>query len=241
MNWDTDTQYTEERLQTVEPSPNGWTLSFESGGCLFCPNDLCQRAPVTGETARLYGKGFGYTVRGLVIEGRVYRYLTEAQQAADHEAWVQGEKDKRKAQLERERADRDARRAKLPEVFRERLDTYEKRNPLWRQEFEPYELSVCEDAVAIAKHCGTTEDTEADIAALERFNGLSWEEQRAAIPTLFDGHSGNSWNAAMGLAGRYMRSPKFVRGAHGALCGLVGCESYGCPGADLKKEESDAS
>jgi hypothetical protein len=32
-------------------------------------------------------------------------------------------------------------------------------------------------------------------------------------------------------------TPHGEKFAHGALCPLVGCTEYGCPGADVKKEE----
>jgi hypothetical protein len=39
------------------------------------------------------------------------------------------------------------------------------------------------------------------------------------------------------LAHRLMKGPQYVDGAHGALCPLVGCAEYGCPGADVKGEQ----
>jgi hypothetical protein len=233
-NWDTDTQYTEHRIAKVEPGDEGWSLYFEGSTGMYCPSDTCQQAPAAGETARLYGRGLGYEVRGLIIEGRVYFYRTEEQQEDHHAAWVEGQKKARADQLAAERADRDARRAALPEAFQARLNEYERRNPNWRRDYESYELSVCEDAARIARHFG------ADLEGLRRFGSLSWDEQNALVPGLFDGHSGNSWGAALELAGRFARDPKFVRGAHGALCPLVGCTEYGCPGADVK-EASDGN
>jgi hypothetical protein len=228
-NWDTDTQFEEHRLTRVENGVTGWSLYFDGMG-LFCPNDLCQQVPVAGETARLYGKGFGYPVRGIIIDGRVYKYLTEEGEKEEHANQVAAQKRKRAEQLETERVARDARRAALPEAFRERLDTFEKRNPSWRAEYEPYELMVCEDAARLAAHFGK------DTVALKAFNDVSWEGQKALIPTIGDGHSGNSWSCAISLALRFMTDPKLIRGAHGALCPLVGCTEYGCPGADVKKE-----
>lgn len=232
INWDTDPEYQEWKLTKVEPGEKGWSL-YADGCGIFCPGDLCSQAPAVGETARLYGKGFGYRVRGIVIEGRVYYYLPEAEdQKAQLDERLAAQRE-RMRELERDRPERDRRRAALPEVFRERLAEYERRNPMWRAEFEPYELSVCEDAVAVAKHCGEPSSPEA-LRALEAFRALEWQAQKAAIPTLFDGHSGNSWGCALHLAARYIQSPTYVRGAHGALCPLVGCKEYGCPGADVK-------
>jgi hypothetical protein len=228
VSWDTDSQYIEHRLTAVTPGEQGWTLGLD-GSSLFCPSDQCSAAPTVGETARLYGKGFGYVVRGIIIEGRVYKYLTEEQEAERHAQWVAGEESKRAEQAERDRSDRDARRAALPEALRERCARFESRNPNWRRDFESYELFVCEEAAKLAAHFG------ADIEALRAFADKPPSEQAATIPSLKLGdHSGNTWGAAVNLAGRLMMDPKLVAGAHGALCPLVGCVEYGCPGADIE-------
>lgn len=87
MNWGTDTQFETYTIKTaVENTHGGWTLSFDEGSCLWCTGEECKVPPQPGETARLYGKGFGYQVRGIVIGGRVYRYQDEAQAKAEHEA-----------------------------------------------------------------------------------------------------------------------------------------------------------
>ena len=56
--WDTDRQYEEHRITKVEDGEIGWSLYFDGMGIL-CPGDLCEQAPAIGETARLYGKGYG--------------------------------------------------------------------------------------------------------------------------------------------------------------------------------------
>ena len=86
-SFDTDSQYTTERVKTAEPSDcsgPGWTLTFENGWSLWCTAAQCAVAPQPGEEARLYGKGLGYPVRGIVIGGRVYHYITEEQEADRH-------------------------------------------------------------------------------------------------------------------------------------------------------------
>ncbi len=231
MSWDTDTQFTEGRLSSVVGGCDGWNLYVEDDWGIWCPSDQCQTAPAAGETGRFYSKGLGYPVRGIIIEGRVYKYLTEEQEKERHAGWVNEENDKRARAEERERQSRDERRAALPEALRERLATYEARNPLWRRDFESYELFVCEEAAALAVRFA------GDAEGLRAFNDLGIDEQKQAAPELkFSEHSGNTWAAAVHLAMRLVTDPKLVRGAHGALCPLVGCTEYGCPGADLTKE-----
>lgn len=225
MNWDTDPQFTENKLTSVEASPGGWDLGLD-GSHLFCTNEHCQKAPAVGETARLYGKGFGYMVRGIIIEGRVYRYRTEEQQRDRHAAWCSAQRDARQNDLDDNRATRDIRREALPEVFRDRLIGFEAHNADWRREFGPYELMVCETAAALAKRFGT------DVAALRVFADGHGDEMMAE-------HSGNSWGAAVMLAERFMREPESVLRAHGALCPLVGCAEYGCRAARRAARPAD--
>lgn len=235
MSWDTDTQYTEHRITAVKGEASdelGWWLHFD-GTVLACPGDQCTIPPVVGETARLYGKGLGYVVRGIIIEGRVYSYRTEEEEAERHAGWVADEDAKRAREAERERTSRDARRAALPEALRERCAVFEARNPDWRRDYESYELFVCEEAARMATHFG------ADVEGLRAFAAKPFHEQKGIVPDLkLSEHSGNTWNSAVYLAVRLATDPKLVGGAHGALCPLVGCTDYGCPGADIKTEGS---
>jgi hypothetical protein len=198
MKWETDTQYTEARIREVEPVDNGWGLYFDSGLVLGCTNGICQQAPTVGETARLYGKGFGQAVRGIIVEGRVYRYLSEAEEQARAEKEVAQLYAERSRKLEAERSERDARRAALPDVLQRRLDASERNDPDWRRDSESTELRAGEDAVRIAKRFPTIEDPK-------RFSNLSPQEQRAAVPDLTAGQTGNTFDMACQLAVDYVR------------------------------------
>ncbi len=75
-----DGQFNRYTIDRATPSSDGtgWLLHFVGGAGTFCTNELCSRPPVAGESARLYGRGFAWPVRGIVIDGRVYRYEPEA-------------------------------------------------------------------------------------------------------------------------------------------------------------------
>lgn len=222
---DRDTQYFAERVKGAEPDENGkgWTLSLEEGGCIWLTSEHCQVQPQPGETARLYGKGFGYDVRGIAIGGRVYRYKSEEVAQADHVEWVTQQERERQAQLEASLPERDARRAKLPEIFQARVLGFIEARPHWRRDHEGYELFVCEEAAAISAHFAGNPE------GLAAFRGLPYEEQKATVPGLrYDQHSGNTFGAACALARCRLSQPELVPQMHGALCPLVGCQDYGC-------------
>jgi hypothetical protein len=82
-------------------------------------------------------------------------------------------------------------------------------------------MFACKEAVKIAKACIT-------VAGVEKFGKLSGDEQKHFVPSLSDGHSGNTFGCAMFLAKCYLTDEKLVAVQHGALCPLVGCKDYGC-------------
>lgn len=79
---DSDKPYQIAIIQSVKAHDTGFGVNFDNGWGLFIPNDAVRTAPMPGEQIELYGKGFGYPVRGIVIGGRVYKYLTAAEQEA---------------------------------------------------------------------------------------------------------------------------------------------------------------
>ncbi len=58
---------------------------------------------------------------------------------------------------------------------------------------------------------------------------MTLPKQKERVPDLaYDEHSGNTFGVACKLAHCYAAEPDLVPKMHGALCPLVGCESYGC-------------
>jgi hypothetical protein len=71
-------------------------------------------------------------------------------------------------------------------------------------------------------------DPESLKVSLDGFRALDWEAQKTIVPDLDDGHSGNTFGAALCLAHLYLTEPEAVAGVMGALAPLVGSEEYGC-------------
>jgi hypothetical protein len=223
----TDDQFTEHRLTTVEAaSSGGWSMGLGDGGGFFCPQDSPVE-PRPGMTARLYGKGLGYVVRGLFLDGHRVFYRTEAEQAEEDRRQAEDRDKERRYDFEKNRADLDRRFAALPEVFRRRIARFRAGCPSFRWEYEPYELFVCEQAVEIAKELDGG-DPHVNRGAFEMFRSMTFEEQKARVPALSDDHSGNTFGCACALALAYLTNPESVAVMHGAMVPLVGCEAYGC-------------
>lgn len=216
-----DTQYQDSIITAVTERENGYEISHDDW-TVWCPKVGGLEAPKVGERLRLYGRGLGFTVRGIVVEDRVYSYLTEAQEAARHDEWCRQQEAIREKELSDNLVERDRRITALPEVFRARITKFQNDGGHeFRRDFEGYELFCCEQAVEIAKSLKTRE-------AVKRFQTANWEAQKILVPNLSDDHSGNTFGVAIALAYCYLENLEFVSKLHGALTPLVGCEKYGC-------------
>ncbi len=77
-----DAQYQETIIEEVRVEPDRYLLKYDGFIVLSCPKVDGLPAPKVGETLRTYGRGMGYIVRGIVVNGRVYRYRTAAEELA---------------------------------------------------------------------------------------------------------------------------------------------------------------
>lgn len=224
-----DTEYEESVLKTYEETESGAVIHSEDGWSLVVPKVEGAEPggkPRPGETIRCYGRGFGFEVRGVDVGGRELYYRTPGEEEERHRKWVEDKDAEDRRRFEENRAKLDADFEALPEPFRRRIAGFRENTPDFRWKFEGYEMSVCKDAVKIAGWAQEHPFLEAD-KAVEWFHELSWEKQNGEVEGLYDGHSGNSFGAAVRLAHRYVTNPELVALDHGALCGLVGCEEYG--------------
>lgn len=216
-----DTQFEDTLITSVDGDrEHGWNITRSEGWCFGVPKDS-PIVPKVGMSARFYGKGIGYTVRGLFLNGVEVFYRTEAIDAEYHRKQVEAERLRREIEYDAKRDEYDARVAELPEVFRQRFARFRAGNARFRYDFEPYELFTCEQALAIANTLRTS-------VAIDHFRRLPWDQQKTAVPGLSDEHSGNTFGCACTLAALYVERPEFVVRMHGALTPLVGCVEYGC-------------
>lgn len=84
-----DDQFEEYRIAKVERDGRSFAITSEEGWSLWCGED-CPITPEPGQTARQYGKGIGYPVRGLFIDGIKLWYRTAAEDAEKREIDLYG-------------------------------------------------------------------------------------------------------------------------------------------------------
>lgn len=82
-----DTNFEEVTIKSVraEESSGGWSIERSDGWSFWVPKDS-PIAPAPGMVARFYGKGMGYIVRGLFLDGREVFYRTEEDDKAKQRA-----------------------------------------------------------------------------------------------------------------------------------------------------------
>jgi hypothetical protein len=213
-----DRQFEETTVAKVEGGPGNWTLHLSEGFCFGGIPAKWNGTPKVGAKARFYGKGFGFPVRGLDLDGEEVYYKTADEQEAEHLKWVKDKEREDFDRFQRNKPEMDKRVAALPKVFRDRLQKFRANNADFRWKYEDYELFTCEEAVKIAAHCKTAE-------AVDTFSKAPWDEQKAVVS---GGHSGNTFGMACYLAKLSLAHPEGVVKLHGALAPLVGSEEYGC-------------
>jgi hypothetical protein len=83
--WNNDTEFEKYTITKVDGEQSPYVIHFDSGTALGCPSDF---TPKVGDIATLFGRGFGYAVRGLIINDREVWYKTPEEQEAADKAWL---------------------------------------------------------------------------------------------------------------------------------------------------------
>jgi hypothetical protein len=229
-------EYTVKNVINIEPTSStsgprsgGFEVTFEEGMSLWVEAmgfAASLPAPLPGQVMRLYGKGMGYAVRGVVLQTGsgevVYHYNTPSEEARKNAQDNIDRATAKRVEFEKTRADFNAWVTSLPPVFEARIERFRSVNEDWDWEFGPYERFSCTEALKIAAALP-------DADKIKAFAMASPSDQLAQVPTLaYEEHSGNTFQSACSLAFVYIKDPTSIPKWHGALCTLVGCKEYGC-------------
>lgn len=216
---DTDPEYEDTIIVRVDRDDAGWMITGDHGWSFgFADTGV---APKVGSVARFYGRGIGFVVRGLVIDGQVIFYRTPDEDRQRHAQWVRDLDAGKRRRFAEQEADLDRRVAALPTVFTKRIERFRRNNPDFRWEWEAYELVICETAVLLAQAYILPHQIEINAS-------LPFAALKANIPDLDDGLSGNQFDLAVRLAKVYRDNPLLVPAQHAGMCPIVGCRESGC-------------
>ena len=195
-----DKQYYEYCIAEIDDDNDCWLLKVSDGGHISCPK-IKNFTPAVGMLAKFYGKGTGYTVRGIEIDGHIMFYRTEKEADQDHKEWCESRKRERIEYYNRNVEKYQEDYKNLPKYFQERMDRLIAKSPNDRHDWEPYELFILLQAAGIAKYLKSVE-------AIEEWKKFSFDKQKEMVPTLDDGHSGNTYGCAVGFAKLFLKENK---------------------------------
>lgn len=211
--------YLTKLISYCEIDKNTWEINTELG-CTLCPK-IKNFTPELGMIVRFYGKGFGYTLRGIEIDDKISYYRTPKQEERRFKKWCNDRDNEKKNQFKKNKKKLDKDYNSLPDVFKKRIDKFRKNNLNFRWKYEEYEMFCCKEAVKISNSLKTKEE-------IEKWKNLSYKDQKRFVD-ISDGHSGNTFSCSVYLASIYVsKNSKNVIKQHGALAPLVGSEEYGC-------------
>ena len=182
------------------------------------------KAPEVGQTATLYLIQ-GSRIQGIDLDGEPVFYKTKAELESERQAAIK-KMDEQKAIRKVEffkayndpNSDFNQRLNRLPKVFQQRFKKFFRLGEEFWTVAE-YELAACETALKIAYACKSWQ-------GIRRFHEMSWDEQKALIPNMDDGLSGNQFGWACVVAKVYLRNSKLVRKVRGAMSPLAGSKPY---------------
>lgn len=206
---DADRNYEDRVLDKVVPFEDGtgWEVGY-GGWCCIVPKlvertlsgaDHREVEPKVGDTFRVYGS-IGRPIEGQVLNGTVIWYRDRDQRAERRRRDQVDAEASKQRRFAIEQVELDMRYARLPEPFRRRLDRFRSKSPEFRVDSESYESFCLEQAALLAEYFGTEEKVRewADIK--------DYDEQMAAAPSGWsDGHSGNTYGAAVRFAVALLR------------------------------------
>ena len=188
-----DDSFEETTIKAVSKHENGWTIERKDGWSFWVPSDS-QIVPEPGMTARFYGEGIGYPVRGLFL-GRIKVFYRTVDEDKEHQ--------------EIELYGKDA---------TDWLDRWDNGKSVWTIEMgglgPGYEQAI---HVACAEVVRVLLEKKYDVSLWE--DDRVWKLNRAEIektshenPTITKlGLSGAQWGAALSLALQfYRRGPREI-------------------------------
>lgn len=197
----------------VEPGSDGWFFITTDAGF---STGVKGAEPKVGDTVWLYNGGFSFGGRhGWALNGNVIEWQTPWERFAERVKWLAAYDRRQREEFAQQKAALDTKYDALPTPLKLRIDRFRHESRTFRVDSEAYEMAAVGDAPKIARalaaqHGWTLDDelsvTDADVstgrigAAVKAFYDLAYAEQKAMVPDLDDGHSGNTFGAAVQLA-----------------------------------------
>lgn len=221
-----DDHFDEVTVERVEHGTDGWNyITWDSGTSCGVRGDA---SPEVGDKVRLYGSSsLGGSHHGWALNGKLVQWKTPWERFAERIQWLADYDRRQREEFAARKAELDAKYETLPSPLKARIDRFRAEEADFRVTSEAYEMAAVGDAPKIARALAEQHgwmvdddlrvvplDDESDEARADRegviqaatkaFYDLPYEEQKRLVPDLDEGHSGNTFGAAVGLAGRVL-------------------------------------
>lgn len=212
-----DTHKVDEVIEKVTKRDDGWDiLTVSHTGFFLSRREIefkteCAVDPKPGDALRLYSR-LGSEVIGVDINGQRVYLRSERECNLSWLGFRASNHRKKRERFAIERPELDRRYEELPPPLKSRIDRFRSEDPAFRADSESYEMAVVGDAPKIARALAEQEGwtinenlfvdqpEERVEAVVKAFYERPYDEQRAVVPDLLDGHSGNTFGCAVGLA-----------------------------------------
>lgn len=210
--------YVEESdVKKIESAKDGYYINLSSGLSFFLDKKHGKK-PKKGDIILLYTYQ-GSCIRGVDLNGENIFFQTDEQIYQEREENHKKYEEEKQQAFEKNKDVMDKMYSELPPEFQQRIDIFRKNNPKFHIDYEHCELFCCQEAVKIANTLKSAEK-------VKEFQSANWELQKKLVPTLDDGHSGNTFNVVVYLAYWYLQQPEALQRIVGALSPLVGNKEY---------------
>jgi hypothetical protein len=207
-----DDSYEIVTVTAVEHGKDGWHYITTDAGYT---TGVQGAEPKAGDTVWIYDDGWGGNRHGWALNGKVIEWHTPWERFAERVRWLADHDRRQREDFARDRGKLDAKYEALPVPLKLRIDRFRRESPSFRVESEAYEMAAVGDAPKIARALATARgwalddelavadvgvSTEDITTAVKAFYDLDYEAQKAMVPDLDEGHSGNTFGGAVSLA-----------------------------------------
>lgn len=197
---------------------DGYSISLEGGICFYLlfENYNGPLIPKVGDKILLHSYG-GSGIRGIDLNDINLYYKSDNDLENDRKKWLAKYEKQKKEDFEKNKHKLDKDFNSLPDFFQKRITKFRNNNPKFRVDYESYEMFCCTEAVKIAKKLKTPEKVKEFVEK---------QYPMDMVPSIDNGHSGNTIGCAAKLAYIYLSDPTYVSKMHGALSPIVGSKEY---------------
>lgn len=211
-------EFTDVTVVKATPGDDGWTFidwkDGDYGGTISCGIRAAAKA---GDTVRLYGSSLlGGSHHGAAVNGELAYWRTPWERFSERVKWLADYDRSKREDFERSKDVLDERVEALPAPLKARIERFRREDPKFRVDSEAYEMAAVGDAPKIARALAAEQGWQLDEnlratapepqieAAVKAFHAADYAEQKRRVPDLDEGHSGNTFGAAVSIAYRVL-------------------------------------